>query len=118
MIDFSVAYDKLAQFQTADELADFFRSEGLKAVPQSGTSCAISQWMTKTTGDLVYTTYYDINFKPEMASETMMKFGQVEAIESNTPAMAEFARKFDNGQYPDLVDFTRFVPNKENDWNE
>lgn len=49
MIDFQVAFDKLAQFQTADEIADFLNVEEIKAIPGDANSCAISAWMKRTT---------------------------------------------------------------------
>lgn len=44
MIDFQVAYDKLAQFETAEELADFFKYEGITGYKKQAKHCPIANW--------------------------------------------------------------------------
>lgn len=100
MIDPQVAFDKLAGFQNAYEIADFFKSEGIKGEKASHNKCPIAAWMRKTTG--IYSSaagsivvqngnYYEgEEFAPDF---------RVEA----TTMMADFMNKFDRGDFPELV---------------
>src|SRR5712671_1520972 len=51
MIDPIVAYDKLSNFETAQEIREYFQECGIKADRSSSSSCAISEWFKETTGE-------------------------------------------------------------------
>lgn len=100
MIDFMVAHDILAGFETADEIAQFLIGQGVKAFIGSATSCAISKWMKDVTGnDSIVTTYGSIGYRTEGTRERL----SCTEIEGNTDAMADFVSNFDNRLYPTLV---------------
>lgn len=97
MIDFQVAFDKLAQFQTANELAKFFQYEGIKAIPGSTKHCAISVWMRRTIEkELVYTNPFTV------AEYKGTKLVAVNMAKTTSP-MLDFIVAFDRGNYPALV---------------
>lgn len=98
MIDFQVAFDKLAQFETADELADFLLNEGIKAVPADANSCAISAWMKRTTeGEKIYTNTYSISEYSDSQEDAIHRA-------STTQPMIDFIVDFDMCRYPALID--------------
>lgn len=96
MIDFIVARDKLAGFETPDEIADYLKHEGIKACPGESDRCAIAVWAQKTVGT------NDIRVSRfEMWKGT---WGGVNLnILGHTPAMELFTERFDCGLYPELV---------------
>lgn len=98
MIDFDVAYDKLSSLETADEIANLFRSYGIKAQPKSSTNCAISQWMYQQTGIPVATNQDNIT---GFSNGFLYRMAELERI--STPAMKSFITRFDMRVYPDLV---------------
>lgn len=94
MIDFTVAFDKSAQFETADEMAEYLKDCGIKARTMVTGLCAISVWMTQQTGfhnitGLEYTTSHGVR--------------GVHTI-NLTDAMKKFVRKFDQLGYPELLE--------------
>lgn len=102
MIDAQVAFDKLAGFQSAYEIADFFRSEGIKGFKASHNLCPIATWMSKATG--IYSSaadhilVQDGNFSPLEGEKFSLDF-RVKV----TPVMKEFMKKFDRGDFPELL---------------
>lgn len=96
MIDFVVARDKLAGFETADEIAQFLLDQGVKGTLGSATNCAISMWMKEVTGDP--------SIRTTQACIACSLGLQNIVIETNTDAMADFVSKFDEAQYPALLD--------------
>lgn len=95
-IDIGVARDKLAGFQSADELAGFLMDEGIKGRRQMSNSCAIAVWMKKTTGVSVgvsMTELWEDHYTP-----------RVQPIKHNE-VLKDFVVKFDNHQYPELEDY-------------
>lgn len=97
MIDFSVAYEKLASLDCADEIASFLQSQGVEALRGEPQKCAIAQWISDTTGiSEVYVDYISIDHWEEEGRD-FQSLGQV------TPAMLNFITAFDEGKYPDLV---------------
>lgn len=96
MIDFQVAFDKLAQFETPGEIAKYLESCGIRACRRDASACAISQWMRNQTGLRIRTNYAEVGVLKPFSS-----FDTTES-ESHTPAMSQFARNFDSGDYPDL----------------
>jgi hypothetical protein len=107
MIDFGVAYDKLASLDCAEDIADFLTHQGVKAVPNSGHSCAISQWMKDVTGGTIWTAYQKVMLgEDESFVDNLAAVYEKDAIESyeTTSAMKIFISKFDRGDFPELVD--------------
>lgn len=92
MIDFGVAYDKLASLESSQEIADFFVSQNVKALPRWANQCAISQWMLNTTGKATSTTVVDI-----CDVKDFVKY-------PTTDAMKNFIADYDLDRYPELVD--------------
>lgn len=100
MIDFVVARDKIAQFQCADDIADFLRYEGVNGVIGQADICPIASWMRITTGAPVCVSVRTM-WIDESTSDTVSFDPSVE--EKNTQAMTDFVREFDAGIYPDLI---------------
>lgn len=94
MIDFGVAFDKLASMNTADEIADYFRYEGITGYPTSHVSCPIANWMSQQTGGKVSVADVVVDL---LASPENLK------VLETTGAMLAFIRKFDSLDYPDLL---------------
>lgn len=99
MADFEVVLDKLHQFETADDIADYFRNYGIQAKRGSAMHCAISQFINIETGNVDGTVFtspmeislYSSDIEPPIRS-------------TNTAAMMQFIVNYDRGFYPDLVD--------------
>lgn len=108
MIDFTVAYDKLAQFDTPDEIVKYLKFEGIKALRANAKFCAVSEYMKNMTGQDIQTVSLRVYNEDENYSKP------------TTLAMCEFIRRFDHGDYPELVrendPYTLFLI--ENDINE
>lgn len=108
MIDFGVAFDKLAQFETANDLADYLKSENVKGYKGDEDRCAIAVWLTDQTGDAVSVSgdYVSRYFDFEDDVEENMQLWEL-LMEDNTrtptPAMMEFISRFDDGDFPELV---------------
>ena len=102
MINPQTAFEKLAQFDTADEIAQYLQHLGIKGHRTSSTHCPISQFMSERTGLVVST------------GSAVRTFANVEywkALEHNfkapvTDAMCDFIARFDRGRYPELIDTT------------
>lgn len=100
MIDLGVAYDKLAQFETSQEIAEYLQSEGVKGLRASSDRCAIAVWVQDLTGQQVLVNPGGM-YTLVLNDETGI-MGYKEQFE-NTEAMYEFICMFDSGQYPDLI---------------
>lgn len=101
MIDPIVAYDKLAGFEGADDIAKFLKSQGILGRMGDADKCPIAQWMQQQTGMKVR-----VFMGPD---DEGVQWGQVIANEDGehrplTQAMSEFVGCFDEGQYPGLSD--------------
>lgn len=101
MADFSVVVDKLHQFETADEIADYFRYYGIKANVQDARSCAISEFVQRETGleGRVITSTTSL----ALIAEGAMVWDDATVEVEHTKAMHQFVKKFDSGAYPDLL---------------
>lgn len=91
-IDPQVAFDKLTQFQTADELANYFRQEGITGNKSGALSCPIAQYMQRHTQNSVYVSLGYIG----TTNDTWLV--------KNSEPLVDFIRRFDSGLYPDLED--------------
>lgn len=106
MIDFGVAFDKLAQFETANDLADYFASEGVQGYKGAEESCPIANWMREQTGCLVSVTGDGISRYNEDEEEFIESHYEVwlnENFRNPTDAMLNFIIEFDGGDFPQLV---------------
>lgn len=98
MADLSVVMDKLHGFETADDLAEFFRGYGIKAIPMSSSSCAVSKFVVEETGlfniltDSISVTHYRDFVLEEICNKI-----------PHTDVIKEFVGLYDRGCYPDLV---------------
>jgi hypothetical protein len=101
-VSLGVVIDKLHSFETADEIADYFRSCGIVAEPMEGHKCAISKFIETETGEVgrIMTTISHVELNS--VSENDIYIITDERFE-NTPAMRRFIRKFDLGYYKDLI---------------
>lgn len=97
MIDPQVAFDKLAQFQTADELADYLQSCNIKAFPGRIDGCALAAWFQETVESDPWSTTVttEMVFMPTQD-------GGTQCFEL-TPMLKEFIARFDTEQYPELI---------------
>jgi len=120
MIDLDVAFDKLAGFETADDIACFLRGYGVKAIPKQGNLCAFAVWMTDITEvqDVVVSGAEILAQRQERTLEDIKKMGEITWAEhtraqyqwrrEHTPAMKQFVMRFDRMAYPDLVDMEAY----------
>lgn len=93
-IDPEVVFDKLAQFQTADEIANYLRNEGIQGGRNLAFRCPIANYMRTHTGRKHGVTQDDVD----------MDTGDLYYKRENTPAIKEFIVRFDQGLYEDLID--------------
>ena len=93
MIAPEVAWDKLTNFQTADELRDYFKSENVKGIIGHAQNCPIATWLRKTTGHRLVTVAGQIKF---------IGYNNIIAFE-HTKATEDFISKFDHEDYPELI---------------
>ena len=100
MIDPQVAWDKLLNFDTAQELREYFQFEGVKGFRISVTECPIANWMTATTG--LFTTvsgsirvWVDANDSRNPMKSPVAEF-------SHTNVTKNFVKSFDQKKYPEL----------------
>lgn len=103
MADLNVVMEKLHSFETADDLAEFFRGYGIKAVPCNAKECVISRSIMEETGA-----------KSVATSSLYVVVGDGVLIR-NTPVMALFVGRFDGFRYMDLVEKSCLIAyNKDN----
>jgi hypothetical protein len=100
MIDFTVAYDKLSSLETADEIAQFLVSQGVKARRSDPSSCAVSEWMKGQTGLSIRTNFGSIRAVKEDIDRIPFTIEGTE--HSHNLALSDFIFKFDRGDYPEL----------------
>lgn len=97
MADISVVADKLQGFESADDLAEFFRGYGIIAQPMNARACAITKFVEVETGEKnVITTTTAVIIEDEDGEEIYSL--------RNTEAMAAFIKAYDTGTYPDLIE--------------
>ena len=105
MIDPGVAWDKLSNFETAEEIREYFQSEGIRAICGDNRSCAISQWFLNITGVDYVSVASDIKIG-NIIHQDVNGFIQTGLVYTNTfnhtPATLDFIDKFDAGEYLEL----------------
>ena len=100
-IDVGVLVDKLNNFQSSDEIAEFLRGEGIRATMFDSKSCAISKWVSREAGVPVSTgTALLHTWDP---NETAYRKIMGKEFPLSSAAKA-FVTNFDGGMYQDLVD--------------
>lgn len=95
MVDPQVAYDKLCNFQTSQELREYFQQENIKGILGISTMCPIANWFQDT---------IDVGNDVDV-EDTIMVFhpnGDIQRFE-HTEATSNFISKFDCGLYPELI---------------
>lgn len=91
-------FNKVAAFETADEIRDFLVTEGVKAHRQMSNSCALAQYMSRS--ELNVHVFGDNTTAMVIGCDAWGNPGWVRQV--NTTAMEQFVYRFDNGQYPEL----------------
>lgn len=97
MVDFDVAYDKLASLKTADEIANLLSGYGVKGFRADAQNCPISKWMASQTGEEVITSPYYMRILDKISEGTVK--GSERPL---TSAMQHFVMRFDGQEYPEL----------------
>src|ERR1051326_7819139 len=97
-IDPVVAWDKLSNFETAEEIRQYFMSECIKGLVRRANLCAIAEWLKVTTGNNYVCVASSIDIGLKENEESM----EPEYVFSHTPATTDFIERFDNGDYPEL----------------
>lgn len=94
MIDFTVACDKLAQFESEFELALFLKDEGIKGLRQAHSYCPIANWVKLQTGEDVSVTGRNVwcFTNPCMSDHKDRKY-------EASDAMNAFVNRFDAGEF-------------------
>lgn len=93
MIDFTVARDKLTQFQTVEDLVSFFRGEKITGRREAADSCIIARWMQEQTREVVLVSAEDMWIGDDMRNSL-----------PHNAILGDFISNFDDGEYPDLED--------------
>lgn len=109
MRDFKDVVAKLNEFTSPDDIAAHFEEHGIRAIPASADSCAISKYVAKETaviptlGDSVATSF---SFNPTHA-ETPAYVRHSRGLESSrvflSHVAADFIYRFDSREYPNLI---------------
>lgn len=88
--------NKVAAFETAQEIREFLAGEGVKADLEGSTSCALAVYLSRESGCNV-----------SVGLETMSTFNDTFTdflkVGTHTDAMSCFVCNFDRGLYPELV---------------
>lgn len=94
MIDFDVAMDKLCSLDSANDIAEFLRGQGVKGIRISPNSCPIASWVQSTTG------LEHVVAVPDSVYAWGAEEGKL--TRQVTPMMTDFMHAFDIGRYADL----------------
>lgn len=92
MLDFDVAYDKLASLSEAQDIADFLINQGVKGWAESVEECPISNWMKEQTGLAIRTNHWGV------CAPKVGKFRKMEG------AIGNFIGMFDCLEFPELLE--------------
>lgn len=95
MVDFDVAYEKLCQFESSDELADFLTQEGVKGKQDLADACALAVWMQTQTGENILVSTVEMYKMDENDDYSCRR--------RHNDTLASFVQNFDFGKYPELV---------------
>lgn len=95
MIDFTVTFDKLSNFETAQEIREYFNSIGVKGFTCETSRCPIAAFFTEQTGESVLV--------EDLFIQRTNGCGGWMVGASNTSAMTQFIHNFDDWEYPELI---------------
>ncbi len=108
-VDFQVAFEKLMNFETSEDIRGFFQDMGITGVTKSSTFCPIANWFKETTdvghimvGGLLYTPGHGLNDNGQISEADKSYFYL-------SQASLHFMANFDNGDYPELIDWEKDV---------
>lgn len=104
---------KLSAFQTAEDIREFLKGEGILAEQRRPMHCAIAQYIRKETGQMVRVCRTETKAPCEDGTEPLIYFPTDSALVAiiekfaevgkHTSAMTTFIDNFDDGYYPELV---------------
>lgn len=103
VLDPNVAFDKIAGFQSANELAEYLRAENCQGHMQIETSCPIAIYFYRHVQQMtVVNEFVTIGNNYSMIDDSIVDGWMKECSE----VMKEFISGFDTGNYPDLIQCT------------
>src|SRR5258705_8573939 len=104
MIDPVVAWDKLSNFETWQEIREYFQSEGVKGHKGGVASCAIAVWLTTITGEsgVSVSDTIQIGVKESKYECDRWVVNTPTHEFDHTYATEAFMDKFDEGEFPEL----------------
>lgn len=88
--------NKIAAFETAQEIREFLAGEGVKADFEGSTSCALAVYLSRESG-------CNVSVGLDTMSTFSGCFKDYLRLGANTHAMFNFVCNFDRGMYPELV---------------
>lgn len=91
--------NKLAAHGSAQQIADYFRQEGIQGRPRQGTQCPVARLITRETGG--QGTVAPTTNAAEDPSFASSGYGPGYPMPS---VVNEFALQFDKGTYEDLIE--------------
>lgn len=100
--------DKLATQGSADQVADFFRREGIVGMPSDVTSCPVARYVQRELGAVIWINPADLKQYNDGRLLGMAGFGddcddERDGVRLPDPVNA-FACSFDKQVYKDLID--------------
>lgn len=107
MIDIGVAWDKLSNFETAQEIREYFSDEGITGERGEAANCPISNWLRTTTEAPLVTVSENVKVWTEDPAVFNISLNRVKKIPiiklEHTYATKMFMDEFDRKQYPELI---------------
>lgn len=83
---------------SAEEIRSFLASEGIMGIPEEGYDCPLARFFTKK----VPGCYISVDGSYVEVEDS--DFRTVTGVELDKKSLNTFVRKFDRGQYPELID--------------
>lgn len=106
MIDPVVAWDKLSNFETAQEIREYFQRENIQALRSEATFCPIARWLKSTTGetDVCVSSHIEMGEMQIQMDNSRYPLPKIahEYTFQHTLATSTFMDNFDRGFYPEL----------------
>lgn len=106
---FLLGHERLAEFHSPEQVADFFHGLGIRGVRGDGNACPQQRFLQGCVGEIGHVTgaAYAATYWPYAV---LSGFGTVSlndtarVVCTNTPAVETFVRWFDLGAYPNLAE--------------
>lgn len=95
MVDLTVACDKLLGFETVEDVAGYFKHEGVQGLRGGSDSCVVAQWLQAQTGEDYNVSCLGV-WNNAVQAEDIVEFPR-------DSALSEFIRQFDRGAFPALT---------------